>query len=586
MEGTDNSINKLVGEVYWKDLGSFTFLSLLPGDFQEQLALPKMLYTKLRLPGVVSLRCPGGAVWNLSVTTKDDKYYLSNKGWRQFVHSHTLEENTLLTFEYSIEKSCFKVSMFNHSDACANLTPPPQTKKKPPSRNKEMVKHAENRSTYIPGHDIERKLFASFDIDTVMVQDIAFPRQIFITASCKPLALIGHGITDIEDYNDTVKYSAYGFYMEPRGLKHLANGCGFEDKRGNELARIADSLDALVPAWVDIILRVVVVEEISGFQYATKLRALVFMGLDVYGGYEEDAEETLQKLVKFFCSKLFTKNSIITYHFSPISFKFVVVFSSEGKDEKIELYWDEAVVRMILCWYLGENINAFANITTTNSVNFEDAQKVGMVMLRKMTFPLQLFTTSYKLLFLFGRGKQVIWDIDIYRDTEFETFGVYLEPQVLLHLQQWKNKPGNELAKNPNFLDALISAPVEKYLKIVVTEEIYVSDYKTLLMSDVLRGGNDELEREKEEAEAVEILKKFFSRMFLDLNSMITYHFIPCSGSIEVVYSAGGKDEKIELENAIEVSKKIQKWYLGGTNGVSPSIITSLANTISAELSK
>lgn len=502
--------------------------------------------------------------------------------------------------------------MFNHSDACAKLIPSPETMKKPPSRNKVMEKHAEH-STYIPRHDIERKLFASFGIDTVMVQDNAFPRQIFVTASCKPLALIGHGITDIEHYGE---YAAYGFYMEARGLKYLVHALGFEDKRGNELdrhvafwdahvtAKLIDLLiiqekrgnelagdvnflQALVDARGDKIIRVAVFEETSGFDYATKLRATVYVGLDIYGQYEEEAEKTLQQLVEFFSSKSFEKNSIITYHFSPISSRFVVVYSFEGKDEKIELPWDPDVIRMILWWYLGGKKKTFSRITTTNSVNFDDVHEVDMVMFRKMTFPQQLYTTSYRLLFLFGRGKQVMWDTDINLDIEFASFGVYLEPQVLLHLQQWKNKPGNELAQNPDFLDALISAPVEKYLKIVVTEEIYVSDYKTLLMSDVLKAGDDEPECDnEEEAEQMEILQKFFWRVFLDINSMITYHFFPCSGSIEVVYSTGGKDEKIEVENAIEVSKKIQKWYLGGTNGVSPSIITSLANTISAELSK
>jgi len=54
----------------------------------------------------------------------------------------------------------------------------------------------------------------------------------------------------------------------------------------------------------------------------------------------------------------------------------------------------------------------------------------------------------------------------------------------------------------------------------------------------------------------------------------------------QIAFSTEGKeDSKIKVENA-NVVETIKKWYLGGTRGVSPSTITSLANTLSAELSK
>lgn len=54
----------------------------------------------------------------------------------------------------------------------------------------------------------------------------------------------------------------------------------------------------------------------------------------------------------------------------------------------------------------------------------------------------------------------------------------------------------------------------------------------------------------------------------------------------QIVFATEGKEEsKIAVENA-NVVEMIQKWYLGGTRGVSPTTISSLANTLATELSK
>lgn len=54
----------------------------------------------------------------------------------------------------------------------------------------------------------------------------------------------------------------------------------------------------------------------------------------------------------------------------------------------------------------------------------------------------------------------------------------------------------------------------------------------------------------------------------------------------QIVFAAEGKEEsKLKVENA-NVVEMIQKWYLGGTRGVSPATISSLATALSAELSK
>jgi len=47
----------------------------------------------------------------------------------------------------------------------------------------------------------------------------------------------------------------------------------------------------------------------------------------------------------------------------------------------------------------------------------------------------------------------------------------------------------------------------------------------------------------------------------------------------------GKENLEIEVENA-NVVEMMKKWYLGGTRGVSPTTISSLANNICVELSK
>lgn len=55
---------------------------------------------------------------------------------------------------------------------------------------------------------------------------------------------------------------------------------------------------------------------------------------------------------------------------------------------------------------------------------------------------------------------------------------------------------------------------------------------------------------------------------------------------MQIVFTAEGKESStIKVENA-NVVETIKKWYLGGTRGVSPSTISSLANTLSSELTK
>ncbi|KAJ4978624.1 hypothetical protein NE237_009404 [Protea cynaroides] len=205
-----------------------------------------------------------------------------------------------------------------------------------------------------------------------------------------------------------------------------------------------------------------------------------------------------------------------------------------------------------------------------------------MVMVDEMAFPPQI--TTSKPLSLLGHG---ITDIEIhFLQIKFTAIGVYLEPEILSHLQQWKGKSGNELAENDDFFEALISAPVEKFLRVVVIKEIKGSQYGVQLESAV----RDRLaavdKYEEEEEEALEKVVEFFQGKYFKKGSIITFSCPAKSGPSEITFTTEGKEEvKIKVENN-NVVEMIQKWYLGGTRGVSPTTIASLADNISALLSK
>lgn len=81
-------------------------------------ALPKAFSDNLKkkLPENVTLKGPGGVVWNIGMTTRDDTLYFAH-GWEQFVKDHCLKENDFLVFKYNGE-SQFDVLIFNGGSLC------------------------------------------------------------------------------------------------------------------------------------------------------------------------------------------------------------------------------------------------------------------------------------------------------------------------------------------------------------------------------------------------------------------------------------------------------------------------------------
>ncbi|CAH1430723.1 unnamed protein product [Lactuca virosa] len=206
-----------------------------------------------------------------------------------------------------------------------------------------------------------------------------------------------------------------------------------------------------------------------------------------------------------------------------------------------------------------------------------------MVMVDDISFPPHITTT--KPLSLLGHG---ITDIEIhFLHIKFTAIGVYIDPEIVAHLQKWKGKSGSELAGDDEFFDSVISAPVDKYLRIVVIKEIKGSQYGVQLESAVRDRLAADDKYEEEEEEALNQIVEFLQVKYFKKDSVLTFSFPATSNTAEIGFSSEGKEEpktmKVENGNVVETMKK---WYLGGTTAYSPSTILSLANALSLELSK
>lgn len=131
------------------------------------------------------------------------------------------------------------------------------------------------------------------------------------------------------------------------------------------------------------------------------------------------------------------------------------------------------------------------------------------------------------------------------------------------------------------------AGPVEKLIRVVVIKEIKGSQYSSQLESRV-RDCLAEVDKyEEEEEEALDKIVEFFQTKYLKKDSVITFYFPPAATpTAEIVFatSEGKEEAKMEVKNG-NVVEMIQKWYLGGTRGVSPTTIASLANALAHHLS-
>ncbi|KAL0359108.1 UNVERIFIED_CONTAM: putative chalcone--flavonone isomerase 3 [Sesamum angustifolium] len=177
--------------------------------------------------------------------------------------------------------------------------------------------------------------------------------------------------------------------------------------------------------------------------------------------------------------------------------------------------------------------------------------EVEVVMVDEVPFPPLVNIT--KPLSLLGHG---ITDIEIhFLQIKFTAMGVYLDPQIVSHLQKWKGKSAAELAEDDHLFQAIISAPVDKLVRVVI-KEIKGSQFGVQIESAV-----------RDRLAEVDCMKKRRKKQWSSLWSFSSP-------------SEGKEEAKMEVKNG-NVVEMIQKWYLGGTTALSPTTISSLATSLS-----
>ncbi|XP_022772855.1 B3 domain-containing protein REM16-like [Durio zibethinus] len=105
-------------EIFWTHFQSINFSQFLRGDFLQRLEVPEKFTKniKKKLPETVTLKGPGGIIWDVGVTEDDDALFF-DRGWKNFVKDHSLVENDFLIFKFN-GVSNFDVLMFDGRSLC------------------------------------------------------------------------------------------------------------------------------------------------------------------------------------------------------------------------------------------------------------------------------------------------------------------------------------------------------------------------------------------------------------------------------------------------------------------------------------
>eukprot|EP00252_Welwitschia_mirabilis_P001456 TRINITY_DN1131_c0_g1_i1.p1 TRINITY_DN1131_c0_g1~~TRINITY_DN1131_c0_g1_i1.p1 ORF type:complete len:216 (-),score=38.64 TRINITY_DN1131_c0_g1_i1:255-902(-) len=188
------------------------------------------------------------------------------------------------------------------------------------------------------------------EAETLKIEGLEFPRTVTTTSASRPLKLIAHGITDVEIHFLQVKFTAIGVYFGDEVESYLQ---AWKVKASSQIMADDSFFETLIHVPVGKLIRVVVIKEIKGAQYALQLETAIRDRLAAAEKYEEEEEEVLQKVVDFFVGKYLKTNSVITYNFpesfsKPVEVKVVC----EGKEAKLA-FENENVAETMAKWYLG-----------------------------------------------------------------------------------------------------------------------------------------------------------------------------------------------------------------------------------------
>jgi len=172
-------------------------------------------------------------------------------------------------------------------------------------------------------------------------------------------------------------------------------------------------------------------------------------------------------------------------------------------------------------------------------------------------------------------------------EIKFTNIGLYAEPSITEHLQNWKGKPATELVEDDSgFHKELIQTPVEKLVRISIIKGVKGTPYGGSLQSSLRdRLVNDDKYEEAEE-EALDKLVDFFQPHNFPKGANIIYHW-PTPSTVKISISADTtlpEDVSYTIEDA-NVAEALLDLYLG-ENTITPTTLSSLAETIAAQLAK
>ncbi|XP_010437778.1 PREDICTED: B3 domain-containing protein REM16 isoform X1 [Camelina sativa] len=107
-------------ELYWTHFQTLHFSQLLLPGFHHCLVIPQKfsIHCKRKLPQIVTLKSPSGAIYNVKVEQDDVEKTLAFRcGWDKFVKDHSLKGNDLLVFKFH-GVSEFEVLIFDGQTLC------------------------------------------------------------------------------------------------------------------------------------------------------------------------------------------------------------------------------------------------------------------------------------------------------------------------------------------------------------------------------------------------------------------------------------------------------------------------------------
>eukprot|EP00249_Psilotum_nudum_P012030 c23541_g1_i2 orf=379-1017(+) len=149
--------------------------------------------------------------------------------------------------------------------------------------------------------------------EAVVFNGVSFANAISSPSSSKILMLLGTGIVDMEIHFIEVIFYAIGLYMDPEIASHLQSWKG--TPVSELLGEDSGFFESLCKAPGEKLLKVVIFKELKGSQHISAIKSSACDRLVEKDQFEEEEEESLEKLLAYFQTKTWLKkDTVICYH--------------------------------------------------------------------------------------------------------------------------------------------------------------------------------------------------------------------------------------------------------------------------------